>query len=95
MSFTNVSTAIKSSTNSFLLDQDLSTAPNYVAKAEGNYIKLGGSQKIFDTISSAAVACIRHGNEEVIEAVRRQVLQISYCHSMFFKTNCTDTLQRS
>jgi len=74
------------------LDRDLNTAPHSVVNAKGNYIQLDNGQRIFDATGGAAVACIGHGNEEVIEAVTRQMLQISYCHSMFFKTHCTDSL---
>lgn len=84
--------AIESDLGGYLLDRDLNTAPNYVVSAEGNYIHLDNGQKIFDATGGAAVACIGHGNEEAIEAVARQMLQISYCHSMFFKTHCTDSL---
>jgi adenosylmethionine-8-amino-7-oxononanoate aminotransferase len=84
--------AFESSPGGFLLDRDLNTAPHYVVNAQGNYIQLDNGQKIFDATGGAAVACIGHGNEEAIEAVTRQMLQISYCHSMFFKTHCTDSL---
>ena len=84
--------AIESTPGSYLLDRDLNTAPHHVVNARGNYIQLDNGQRIFDATGGAAVACIGHGNQEAIEAVTRQMLQISYCHSMFFKTNCTDSL---
>lgn len=84
--------ASESAPHGYLLDRDLNTAPHYVMNAKGNYIQLDNGQMIFDATGGAAVACVGHGNEEAIEAVTRQMLQISYCHSMFFKTHCTDSL---
>jgi adenosylmethionine-8-amino-7-oxononanoate aminotransferase len=76
----------------YLMDRDLNTAPHEVTNARGNYIHLDNGQMIFDATGGAAVACLGHGNEEVIEAVTNQMLQISYCHSMFFGTRCTSSL---
>jgi adenosylmethionine-8-amino-7-oxononanoate aminotransferase len=84
--------ATESTPGGYLLDRDLNTAPYEVVNAKGNYIKLDNGQEIFDASGGAAVACLGHGNEEAMEAVTRQMLQISYCHSMFFKTHCTDSL---
>jgi adenosylmethionine-8-amino-7-oxononanoate aminotransferase len=78
--------------DSYLMDRDLNTAPYEVTNAEGNYIYLNNGQAIFDATGGAAVACLGHGNQEVIEAATNQMRQIPYCHSMFFGTRCTSSL---
>ena len=77
---------------SYLLDRDLNTAPHYVVGSKSNHLFLDDGRKIFDASGGAAVACLGHGNEEVNELMRRQLDQVSYCHSMFFKTHSTDDL---
>jgi adenosylmethionine-8-amino-7-oxononanoate aminotransferase len=76
----------------YLMDRDLNTAAPEVVSARGNYIELDNGQRVFDATGGAAVACHGHGNQEVIDAVSKQMLEISYCHSMFFKTRSTDSL---
>ena len=82
----------ESAPDGYLLDRDLNTALQYVVGSKGNYITLESGRKIFDASGGAAVACLGHGNEEVNEMIRRQVEQISYCHSMFFRTRSTESL---
>lgn len=55
--------------DSYLMDRDLNTAPHEVMNAKGNYIHLDNGQAIFDATGGAAVACLGHENQEVIEAV--------------------------
>jgi 4-aminobutyrate aminotransferase-like enzyme len=86
--------APESASGDYLLDRDLNSAPQYVVNAKGNYILLDGGRRIFDGSGGAAVLCLGHANQEVIEAVTQQTLQISYCHSMFFKTQSTDSLAK-
>ena len=74
------------------MDRDMNTAPHEVVNAKGNYIELDNGQSVFDATGGAAVACLGHGNEEVIAAVARQMAQVSYCHSMFFRTSSTSDL---
>ena len=76
----------------YLMDRDLNTAAWEVVSARGNYIELSNGQRVFDATGGAAVACHGHGNQEIIEAISKQMLEISYCHSMFFKTRSTDNL---
>lgn len=76
----------------YLMDRDLNNAAPEVVSAKGNYIELDNGQRVFDATGGAAVACHGHGNQEIIDAVSKQMLEISYCHSMFFKTRSTDSL---
>ena len=89
---TYVVSKVKSAENGYLMDRDLNVTPYEVIAAKGNYIELNNGQSIFDATGGAAVACLGHGNEEVIKAVSDQMLQLSYCHSMFFRTKCTSDL---
>jgi adenosylmethionine-8-amino-7-oxononanoate aminotransferase len=78
--------------NGYLMDRDLNVTPHEVVNAQGNYIELDNGQSMFDATGGAAVACLGHGNNEVIQAVTNQMRQLSYCHSMFFRTRCTTDL---
>ncbi len=80
--------------DSYLIDRDLNIAPHEVISAQGNYIDLDNGQSIFDATGGAAVACLGHCNKEVIYAVSEQMHQVSYCHSMFFRTTCTSDLAK-
>ncbi len=84
--------AAESAPDGYLLDRNLNTAPHYVVNSNGNYIELDDGRQMFDASGGAAVACLGHRNEEVIEALIEQAHQIAYCHSMFFKTHSTDSL---
>jgi adenosylmethionine-8-amino-7-oxononanoate aminotransferase len=82
----------ESAPQSYLMDRDLNTEAAEVISAQGNYIELDNGQRMFDATGGAAVACLGHGNKEVIDAVSKQMQELSYCHSMFFKTRCTSGL---
>jgi 4-aminobutyrate aminotransferase-like enzyme len=69
--------------DSYLMDRDLNTAPHEVTNAKGNYIHLGNGQTIFDATGGAAVACLGHGNQEVIEAVMNQMRYPDFLHFSF------------
>lgn len=76
----------------YLLDRDLNKGPKEVVGSHGSWIHLKNGQKIFDATCGAAVACLGHQNKEVEAAMREQMGNISYCHSMFFSTPSTNKL---
>jgi adenosylmethionine-8-amino-7-oxononanoate aminotransferase len=76
----------------YLMDRDLNDTPHKIVRSKGSIIVLDNGQEIFDGSCGAAVSCIGHGDEEVIEAMSAQHRQVSYCHSMFFGTTSTSNL---
>jgi adenosylmethionine-8-amino-7-oxononanoate aminotransferase len=57
----------------FLLDRNLHKAFPVVKGAKGNNLYLTDGRTIFDGTSGAAVSCLGHGNERVIEAMVAQL----------------------
>lgn len=77
---------------SAVLHRSLHNDPHKVIRAEGNYLYLSNGQKIFDATGGAAVACIGHGNERIKEAIKQQMNEVSYCHSLFYATTAAEEL---
>lgn len=74
------------------MHRDLHTAPKRAIGAEGHYIVLSDGQRLLDSTGGAAVSCLGHANERVKEAIRQQLEQVPYCHSMFFATGVFEEL---
>ncbi|KAK7937920.1 aminotransferase- class III [Apiospora aurea] len=54
---------------------------------QGDYIRLSDGRQILDACGGAAVTCLGHGNQEVIEAMAIQASQLSYAAHGFFDNN--------
>ncbi|KAK8093417.1 aminotransferase [Apiospora hydei] len=52
--------------------------------AKGDYIRLSDGRQILDACGGAAVTCLGHGNQEVIDAIAIQASQLSYATHGFF-----------
>lgn len=61
---------------------------------KGSYIFLEDGQKFLDSTGGAAVSCLGHGNEKVQQAIMKQMQEISYCHTAFFRTQVSEDLAR-
>ncbi|EEP78091.1 hypothetical protein UREG_02940 [Uncinocarpus reesii 1704] len=86
------STTTHSEPSSSVLHRDLHTVPKRAVGGEGNYVILDDGQRLLDSTGGAAVSCLGHGNEQVKQAVKRQIDQLSYCHSLFFATDVFEEL---
>ncbi len=75
-----------------LVDISLNESPPEVVFSEGNYLYLSTNQKVFDATCGAAVSCLGHGNQEVIEAITAQSLANTYSNSMLFTTGVATQL---
>ena len=53
-------------------------------QAAGNFIYLDDGRKVLDACGGAAVACLGHGNVEVLQSMQRQAQQVSYIPWAFF-----------
>lgn len=59
--------------NGYLMERDMKKEFPVVVKGEGNYLYLSDGRKILDATSGAAVSCLGHGNQRVIDAITRQL----------------------
>ncbi|KAL5344934.1 hypothetical protein ACLOAV_009887 [Pseudogymnoascus australis] len=75
-----------------LVDRSLNESPLQVDFSEGNYLYLSNDQMIFDATGGAAVACLGHGDQEVIQAITDQLWVNTYCNSMVFTTKVATLL---
>ncbi|EXJ68117.1 uncharacterized protein A1O5_08732 [Cladophialophora psammophila CBS 110553] len=76
-----------------LLHRSLNARPYKVTSAKGLYLTLSDGRTIMDACGGAAVACLGHGNEEVLQAVSRQMSTgVSYVHSLTYTTDAAEEL---
>ncbi|CAJ2506889.1 Uu.00g080750.m01.CDS01 [Anthostomella pinea] len=65
-----------------------------VLEARGNHIRLADGRDILDACGGAAVACIGHGVEEVVDAMVAQAAKVSYVAWGFFDNPSRRELSR-
>jgi adenosylmethionine-8-amino-7-oxononanoate aminotransferase len=58
-----------------------------VTSAQGMYFTLENGLKILDATCGAAVSALGHGNEQVKDAVIRQLNTVAYCHPGYFQNS--------
>ncbi|KIW46434.1 uncharacterized protein PV06_02106 [Exophiala oligosperma] len=76
-----------------LLHRSLRQAPYLVKSAKGLAITLSDGRTVLDACGGAAVACLGHGNEEVLRAVTAQMSSgVSYLHSLTYTTSAAEEL---
>jgi len=77
----------------FLLDRQLHKEYSVVVGGIGNYLLTSDGRRVFDASGGAAVSCLGHGNERVIEAVCTQMKTgIPYLASMMWGNKVVDDL---
>src|SRR5215471_7827888 len=67
------------------------TLPVAVA-GEGIEIIDSHGKRYIDASGGAAVSCLGHSNQRVIDAIKRQVQQLPYAHTSFFTTEAAEQL---
>lgn len=78
-----------------LLHRSLLHQPYKVVSANGIYLTLDTGRVVMDACGGAAVACMGHGNSEVLEAVTQQMITgVSYLHSLTYTTDAAEQLAR-
>ncbi|KFY46989.1 hypothetical protein V494_00241 [Pseudogymnoascus sp. VKM F-4513 (FW-928)] len=75
-----------------LVDRSLNELPLEVVGSGGNYLYLSTGQMVFDATGGAAVACLGHGNQEVIQAITDQLQMNAYSNSQVFTTRAASDL---
>jgi adenosylmethionine-8-amino-7-oxononanoate aminotransferase len=84
---------LEDSTPPALFHRSLHQRPYMVDSAKGIYLNLSDGRVVMDACGGAAVACIGHGNEEVLAAVQRQMSTgVSYLHSLTYTTDAAEKL---
>jgi len=77
----------------FLLDRNLHKSFPVVMSAKGNYLHLTDGRAIFDATSGAAVSCLGHGNQRVIDAITAQLTTgAPYLASTFWGSEVVEKL---
>jgi adenosylmethionine-8-amino-7-oxononanoate aminotransferase len=78
-----------------LLHRSLHHQPYKVVSAKGINLTLSDGRIIMDACGGAAVACLGHGNEEVLDAINAQMTTgVSYLHSLTYTTDAAEELAR-
>ncbi|KAJ5162088.1 hypothetical protein N7492_007480 [Penicillium capsulatum] len=83
-----------STPSSALLHRNTHFIPKKVVGGKGSYLFLEDGSKFLDSTGGAAVSCLGHGHEQITQAIKDQMDQVSYCHSAFFGTEVSEELAR-
>ena len=67
------------------------TYPTAVS-GDGPYIVDSNGKRYLDASCGAAVSCLGHSNQEVRDAITKQVNQLAYAHTSFFTTEAQEKL---
>ncbi|KAL5049657.1 hypothetical protein BDW71DRAFT_152220 [Aspergillus fruticulosus] len=79
---------------SAVLHRDTRFVPKKAVGGKGSYLLLEDGTKFLDSTGGAAVSCLGHGHEKVIQAITEQFKQVEYCHTAFFGTEASEELAR-
>jgi adenosylmethionine-8-amino-7-oxononanoate aminotransferase len=86
-----LSSGIKST--GFLMERDMKKEFPVVTGGKGNYLFLSDGRQILDASSGAAVSCLGHGDQRVIDAITRQLTSgTPYLCSSFWSSNIAQEL---
>lgn len=80
---------------SALFERDLQFPLPIIVKGEGAYLIDDSGKRYLDASGGPAVSCLGHSHPKVIEAIKRQVDQVSYAYSLFFTTPMIEELART
>ncbi|MGA1848329.1 MAG: aspartate aminotransferase family protein [Thermoplasmatota archaeon] len=73
-------------TDGHIFYRDLAKHYIMIDSAEGIYLKDKDGRKIIDGASGAAVVCLGHGNQRVIDALKAQADRVAFTHMSTFTT---------
>ncbi|KAI1916474.1 hypothetical protein LOZ61_001131 [Ophidiomyces ophidiicola] len=77
---------------SAVMHRDLRAVPQRAVGGQGCYVLLHDGQRLLDSTGGAAVSCLGHGNSQVVDALKRQLDVLPYCHTLFFGTDVFEEL---
>jgi len=77
---------------SHVLHRSLTQSYPTAVRGEGVYLFDAEGKSYLDACGGAAVSCLGHSNQEVIQAIQQQVGTLAYAHSSFFTTEPMEAL---
>ena len=77
---------------SHLLHRNVGTMPFVAVDAKGMVIRSSDGREVIDGSGGAAVACLGHGNERVLDAIREQLARVTSAHTGFYTTSPAEEL---
>lgn len=80
---------------SALFERDLQHPLPVIVKGEGAYLIDDAGKRYLDASGGPGVSCLGHSHPKVVEAIKRQVDQVSYAYSLFFTTPVIEELART
>ena len=80
---------------SALFERDLQFPLPVIVKGDGAYLIDDAGKRYLDASGGPAVSCLGHSHPKVVEAIKRQVDQVSYAYSLFFTTPVIEELART
>jgi len=75
-----------------ILHRDLRRDPAVARSGRGLVLTAADGSEVIDASGGAAVACIGHGDERVVEAIARQARALAYAHTVFFTCEAAEEL---
>jgi len=77
---------------SHLVHRNLTEAPPIAVSGQGIWLREAGGHEVMDGSGGAAVACLGHGHPHVLDAMRRQLGQLTYAHTALFSCESAERL---
>lgn len=78
--------------SSAIFHRSLDKAYPEAVSGEGVFLVTSSGRRILDGSSGAAVSCLGHSNQEVIEAIVTQTRSLSFAHTLFFTSDPAEKL---
>ena len=75
-----------------LIHRSLLTKPAIATACDGLYIIDSNGKRYLDACGGAAVSNLGHSNQQVIDAIDKQLRSVAYAHSAFFTTEALEDL---
>ena len=77
---------------SYIFHRNLQNDYPKAVRGDGPYLIDSRGKKYIDACCGAAVSCLGHNNQDVIDAVKSQLDQLPYAHTGFFTTEVAEQL---
>ena len=75
-----------------ILHRSLRKEPMLAVSGKGLLVRGTEGTPVIDASGGAAVACIGHGDERVVQAITEQARQLAYAHTVFFTCEAAEEL---
>lgn len=75
-----------------VIHRSLLQAPSPAVRGDGCYVIDKSGRRFLDACGGAAVSCLGHSHQGVIEAIQEQAARLPYAHTSFFTTEALEEL---